>query len=136
MADVYTAGKRTEIMSRIRGRDTRPARTVRSVLHAMGFRYRLCAPDLPGRPDLVLRRLWTVVFVHGCYWHGHECPKGRSKPKTNIQFWSKKIADNIARDEKTTAELRSRGWRVLVVWECETKDIERLKCLLTRVFCV
>src|SRR5580658_6010583 len=111
MADIYSSAKRAEIMSRIRGRDTRPERTVRSVLHRLGFRFRLNVSDLPGRPDVVLRRLRTVVFVHGCYWHGHDCSKGRSKAKTNAEFWKKKTADNRNRDAKNLALLKSQGWR-------------------------
>jgi DNA mismatch endonuclease (patch repair protein) len=127
MADIYSSAKRAEIMSRVRGRDTRPERTVRSVLHGLGLRFRLNVSDLPGRRDVVLRRLRTVVFVHGCYWHGHDCSKGRSKAKTNAEFWNKKIADNRNRDAKNLALLKTQGWRTVVVWECETNNLARLR---------
>jgi len=123
-------------MSRIRGRDTKPEKIVRSVLHRLGFRFRLVAADLPGRPDIVLRRRRTVVFVNGCYWHGHDCAKGRSRAKANAAFWAKKIGDNVDRDRKNLATLSSQGWRVLVVWECETKDIDKFSSKLAEELCV
>lgn len=127
MADIYSSAKRGEIMSRVRSRDTRPERTVRSVLHRLGFRFRLNVSDLPGRTDLVFRRLRAVVFVHGCYWRGHDCPKGRSKAKTNAEFWEKKIADNRSRDARNLALLKTQRWRTVVVWECETRNLIRLR---------
>ena len=136
MADIYSQEKRSTIMSRIRGRDTKPEKIVRSVLHRLGFRFRLVAADLPGRPDIVLRRRRTVVFVNGCYWHGHDCAKGRSRAKANAAFWAKKIGDNVDRDRKNLATLSSQGWRVLVVWECETKDIDKFSSKLAEELCV
>jgi DNA mismatch endonuclease (patch repair protein) len=127
MADIYTKEKRSEIMSRVRSRDTRPEGIVRSVIHRLGLRFRLAVGDLPGRPDVVLRRLKTVVFVNGCYWHGHDCSKGRSKAKTNVAFWAKKISDNVARDRRTFSRIKDQGWRILVVWECQTKNVEKLR---------
>jgi DNA mismatch endonuclease (patch repair protein) len=134
MTDIYSSAKRAEIMSHIRGRDTQLERTIRSVLHGLGLRFRLTVSDLPGRPDLVFRRLGTVVFANGCYWHGHDCPKGRSRAKTNAGFWAGKLAENRKRDAKNLALLKSRGWRTVIVWECETKDIERLRSSLARKF--
>ena len=134
MTDIYSSAKRAEIMSRIRSRNTRLEKTVRSVLHGLGLRFRLTVSDLPGRPDLVFRRLNTVVFAHGCYWHGHDCSKGRSKAKTNAAFWARKIGENRNRDAKNLALLKSQGWRTVVVWECETKDIERLRSALAKEF--
>jgi DNA mismatch endonuclease (patch repair protein) len=121
MTDIYSSAKRAEIMSRIRGRDTQLERAIR-----------LTVSDLPGRPDLVFRRLGTVVFAHGC--HGHDRPKGRSRAKTNAGFWARKLAENRKRDAKNMALLKSQGWRTVIVWECETKDIERLRSSLARKF--
>jgi DNA mismatch endonuclease (patch repair protein) len=134
MADIYSQEKRSTIMSRIRSRDTKPEKIVRSVLHGLGLRFRLVASDLPGRPDIVLRSRRTVVFVNGCYWHGHECAKGRSRAEANKAFWAKKIGDNVDRDRRNLAALSGQGWRALVVWECETKDIERLSSKLAEEF--
>lgn len=131
MVDIYTKAKRSEIMARVRSRSTRPEILVRRVVHGLGFRFRLASSrELLGKPDLVLGRLKTVLFVHGCFWHGHDCAKGRSKPKTNAAFWSKKIGDNVERDYRTVAALQAQGWRVAIIWECQTKDIDRLRSLL------
>src|SRR5947209_2120933 len=126
MTDIYSQEKRSAIMSRIRNRDTQPERIVRAALHRLGLRFRLVASDLPGKPDIVLRSRRTVVFVNGCYWHGHECAKGMSRARANAEFWAKKIGDNVSRDAKNNSLLTDQGWRVVVVWECETKDIEKL----------
>ena len=130
MADIYTKEKRSAIMASVRSRDTAPERAVRRIVHRLGFRFRLSPSDLPGQPDIVLRRIKTVVFVNGCYWHGHNCPKGRSKAKTNSMFWAKKITDNIARDQRTFRRIRNLGWKALVVWECQTKDAHKLQSFL------
>jgi DNA mismatch endonuclease (patch repair protein) len=135
MTDIYPQEKRSAIMARIRGRDTKPERIVRSILHGLGLRFRLTASDLPGRPDIVLRSWRTVVFVNGCYWHRHECSKGRSKAKANAAFWVKKIDDNVGRDRRNLNALHRLGWQVVVVWECETKDIEKLRSKLAEEFC-
>lgn len=123
-------------MSRIRSRDTQPEKIVRATLHRLGLRFRLVVSDLPGRPDIVLRSRRTVVFVNGCYWHGHECAKGRSRAQANAEFWAKKIRDNVSRDLKNYGLLSGQGWRVVVVWECETKDIVKLDSKLAEEFCV
>lgn len=113
-------------MSRIRSRDTSPECAVRSMLHRLGYRFRLHSRRLPGRPDVVLPRYGTVVFVHGCFWHRHnDCPYAYM-PKSRTEFWSRKFTDNIARDRRATVQLRNAGWRVLVVWECELRDLDRL----------
>jgi DNA mismatch endonuclease (patch repair protein) len=112
-------------MSRIRSRDTIPERTVRSLLHRMGFRFRLHS-RLPGRPDIVLARCRTVILVHGCFWHRHETCQFAYKPKTRKRFWRSKFSANIARDRVVQADLRKQGWRVVVVWECELRNMERL----------
>jgi len=118
MADVFDRGRRSDIMRQIRSSDTQPELVVRSYLHRAGFRFRLHAKQLPGKPDIVLPRLKTVIEVHGCLWHGHKnCRRGR-RPKSNIDYWNRKIDGNIARDTANAKLLRKIGWRRLVVWEC------------------
>lgn len=114
-------------MAAIRGRDTKPELVVRRLLHRLGFRYRLHARDLPGRPDVVFRSRRKVIFVHGCYWHVHSCRHGRVVPKTNAAFWSAKRAGNVRRDIDAAAKLADAGWRTLTVWECEVRDIDALR---------
>ena len=109
MTDIYSQEKRSAIMSRIRSRDTQPEKIVRAALHRLGLRFRLVASDLPGKPDIVLRSRRTVVFVNGCYWHGHECAKGRSRAQANAEFWAKKIGDNVSRDLKNHGLLSGQG---------------------------
>jgi DNA mismatch endonuclease (patch repair protein) len=119
-------------MSRVRGRDTAPELYVRHALHAAGFRYRLHRRDLPGRPDIVLPGLNTVVFVHGCFWHGHECPRGR-RPSSNSAFWTDKLDRNLSRDRDAAAALVKSGWVVRTVWECQVaEDTRRLLQQLVR----
>ena len=114
-------------MSRIQGRDTAPELRVRRILHAAGLRYRLHGKDLPGKPDLVFKRAKTVVFVHGCFWHMHRCKYGKPAPATNQDFWAQKRRSNVERDRRNRAQLRSDGWRVFEVWECETRDPQKLR---------
>ena len=111
-------------MSRIRSGNTKPEKSVRSILHGLGYRFRLHRKDLPGKPDIVLAKYNSVIFVHGCFWHRHKDCKNASIPKTKKKFWEKKFKTNIERDIKVKNELKSNGWRVLVVWECELTDIE------------
>ncbi|MEW4345162.1 very short patch repair endonuclease [Pseudomonas paraeruginosa] len=125
MADVLTAEQRQLNMSRIRGRDTKPEMFIRRGLHARGFRYQLQDRKLPGRPDLVFPRYHAVIFVHGCFWHGHNCPMFKL-PETRQEFWATKIASNRARDERTTAALLELGWRVANVWECSIRGPAKL----------
>jgi len=126
MTDPFSKEKRSWIMSRVKGRDTKPEMVVRSVVHRMGFRFRVHRRDLPGNPDVVLPRYHKVIFVHGCFWHGHRgCPRSK-RPTTNEEFWSKKLDGNIKRDHRYRRQLRKMGWRVLVVWECETRKPEKL----------
>lgn len=134
MTDVFTPEARSLVMSRIRGRDTKPEKVVRSMMHYMGLRFRLHDVKLPGRPDLVLRRLRAVVFVHGCFWHGHEGCARAGRPHSHELFWAKKLDGNKRRDSDVLNLLERAGWRVLVVWECETKSPERLHAILTRFF--
>jgi DNA mismatch endonuclease (patch repair protein) len=126
MTDVFSNEKRSWVMSRVRGKDTSPELKVRSLAHRLGYRFRLHRKYLPGKPDLVFSSRKKVVFVHGCFWHGHDCARGKRTPKTNSKYWIEKIRKNIERDTKNQAELTSLGWNVLVVWECETKDLDEL----------
>jgi len=121
MADVLTPAQRAYNMSRIRGKDTSPEMFVRRLVHRLGFRYRLHSSKLPGKPDLVFVSRRKVIFVHGCYWHMHDCAYGRVKPKTNAEFWQKKRDANTGRDRRNIAALAAEGWRVLIVWECSTR---------------
>lgn len=124
MADVHTPEQRRHNMRRVRGRDTEPEMLLRRGLHGRGFRYRLHQRTLPGRPDLVFPRYHAVIFVHGCFWHGHDCPLFRW-PATRREFWEKKIGDNRARDARAIEALQNEGWRVLIVWECALRGPAR-----------
>lgn len=124
---MLTPEQRSRNMRAIKGRDTTPELTVRRLLHAMGYRFRLQRRDLPGRPDIVLPRHRVAVFVHGCFWHRHRCRYGCVEPATRPEFWRAKFAANVARDRRAVRALRRAGWRVLVVWECQTRDMERLR---------
>ena len=115
-----TPEQRQHCMSAIRGKDTKPEMVVRRMVRAMGFRYRLHNKNLPGKPDLVFPRLKKVIFVHGCFWHMHNCKYGRVKPKTNIIFWREKREKTSERDKKNIGQLQDLGWEVLIIWECET----------------
>jgi DNA mismatch endonuclease (patch repair protein) len=127
LADIVDPVKRSEMMAGIRSKNTRPELVVRKTLHALGYRFRLHRKDLPGKPDVVLPKWGTVVFVHGCFWHGHErCPQFRL-PKSKTTFWSNKIAANQRRDNIVKTELLSKGWRIIEVWECAIKGPRRLK---------
>ena len=130
--DVLTPEQRSYGMSRIRGRDTKPELAVRHLVHAMGYRFRLHRRDLPGRPDIVLPRHRKVIEVRGCWWHGHSCRYGRPKARTNAKFWQRKLSGNVERDRRNARALRRSGWRILVVWECQTRDSERLLLRLER----
>lgn len=131
--DRLTKQRRSWNMSRIRGVNTKPEIRVRSMLHHMGYRFRLHRKDLPGKPDIVLPKYETVVFVHGCFWHRHPGCRFAYTPKSRVKFWSKKFARNVERHNEVEAELKTQGWRVAVVWECETKDEDVLYELLTKV---
>ena len=133
MTDVYDAAKRSAVMARVKGRDTGPECRVRRLLWALGARYRLHVRDLPGAPDIVMRRRKLVVFVHGCFWHGHDCPRGARVPKANREYWVAKVDRNRARDIRSTEALRAAGWRVATIWECEMKDTEALRGRLARL---
>lgn len=119
MSDFLTPSERSERMSRIGSKDTKPELALRKVLHGLGLRYRLHGYDLPGKPDIIFPRYRVVVFVHGCFWRRHARCKIATMPKSNISFWERKFNNNIARDTRVAAELESLGWHVFVVWECE-----------------
>src|SRR5688572_14095516 len=121
MADVLTPQQRRFNMSRIRNRDTRPEMIVRSIVHRLGFRYRLHKKDLPGKPDVVLVRHRKIIDVHGCFFHMHKCRYGRVVPATNATFWQTKRLSNVERDRRNLRTLRREGWNVMIVWECETR---------------
>jgi DNA mismatch endonuclease (patch repair protein) len=125
MVDRLTPDQRRFNMSRVRSEDTRPEMTVRRLVHSLGFRYRLHRRDLPGKPDIVLPRYRAVIFVHGCFWHGHDCSLFRM-PATRAEFWATKIAANRRRDAAAVAALDGAGWRSLLVWECALRGRDRL----------
>ena len=122
-------------MGRVKGQNTRPEKLVRSLLHRMGYRFRIQRADLPGRPDIVLPKYHAVIFVHGCYWHRHDCPNGKRLPKTRLDFWLPKLEGNRLRDVKNQEKLVQMGWKVLILWECMLKDKiflqEKILCFLT-----
>lgn len=118
--------ERSYLMSRVGPKDTKPEMVVRRALHALGYRFRLHRKDLAGRPDIVLPRYRTAIFVHGCFWHRHPGCRKASTPKTRVEFWQDKFTANIARDERNVAALEADGWSVLTVWECETKAMDSL----------
>ena len=136
MADVHDKATRSFNMSRIKGKNTKPEMLVRKFLHAKGYRYKLHDKKLPGKPDIVLPKYRTVVFVHGCFWHGHNNCKYFVVPKTRTQWWTDKINGNKANDEKATKALKKDGWKIITVWECELKPakVEKtLKSLLKKL---
>jgi DNA mismatch endonuclease (patch repair protein) len=133
MVDRISQKHRSWNMSRIRGRDTAPELRVRSLLHRLGFRFRLHPQTLPGKPDIVLAKHRTIVLVHGCFWHRHAGCRYAYRPKSNVVFWNRKFSQNQARDEQLVKELRSLGWRTIVVWECQTHRPAALKDRLRRL---
>lgn len=124
--DTLSEERRSWNMSRIRSRNTKPEVFVRSLLHRMGYRFRLHVSSLPGTPDLVLPRYKTVIFVHGCFWHRHSGCKYSYTPKSRIEFWKRKFEKNIEADKRAVEELKELGWSVFVIWECELADTETL----------
>ena len=121
-------------MRAVRSRDTKPEMIVRRLLHRLGYRYRLHRKDLPGTPDIVFGPRRKVIFVHGCFWHGHSCPRGARLPATNVDYWRRKIDRNVTRHAKQTEQLRAAGWATLVIWECQTAPeqalLERLRAFM------
>lgn len=121
---------RSRIMRAVKGTDTSPEMAVRRLVHAMGYRFRLHRQELPGKPDLVFPCLRKVIFVHGCFWHGHNCPRGARMPVHNRDYWQAKIARNVARDKLELRRLRALGWKCLVIWECEIRDLRRIQAAI------
>lgn len=132
MTDVFTAQKRTTIMRAIRGTDTKPECLVRRLVHGLGYRFRLHVRQLPGNPDLVFPARRKIVFVHGCFWHRHQCRRGQSTPKTRTVFWQEKLESNKRRDDKNRRKLYRLGWSAIAVWECQTAPKKR-EALMTRL---
>lgn len=126
MTDTLTPKKRSWTMSRIRSKNTKPEVLVRSILHRLGFRFRLNGKGFPGNPDIVLRKYKTVIFVNGCFWHRHENCRKSTLPKTNTEFWQNKLDRNVSRDKLNLVNIAASGWNAVVVWECELKDKEKL----------
>ena len=125
--DTVSPEKRSWVMSRVRGKNTRPEMVVRSLLHALGYRFRLHRKDLPGNPDIILPKYRVVIFVHGCFWHQHNCRHGQRLPSSNQAYWLTKLSKNRGRDIQNTAKLTGLGWAVLIVWECMLRDIAKLE---------
>ncbi len=132
MTDAFDAEKRSAVMRAVKSRDTDPELKVRRAAHKSGLRFRLRRDDLPGKPDLVFPARRIALFVHGCFWHGHDCPRGARVPQANRAYWLAKIGRNVARDRRNLADLRKLGWKPAVIWECETVDAARLSRLLAR----
>jgi DNA mismatch endonuclease (patch repair protein) len=132
VTDVFSPEKRSQVMRRVKGRDTTPELRVRKLLTRMGLRYRLHRKDLPGNPDIVMPGRRLAVFVHGCFWHGHDCARGARAPKANADYWQAKIGRNRARDARTAEALDALGWRPVTLWECELKDEAALEARLRR----
>ena len=129
-ADIFSEEQRSYIMSRVSSKNTKPELYVRSFLHGQGLRFRIHRKDLPGKPDLVLPRYRTAIFVHGCFWHRHEGCSRATAPSTRIDFWNRKFSRNVERDSESQSALKQEGWNVLVIWECELSTIDkRAKCL-------
>lgn len=130
MTDVLTTEQRSFNMSRIKGRNTKPELAVRSLVHRMGYRYRLHCKELPGKPDLVFPRLRKIILVHGCFWHMHRCSYGTVVPQTNSEFWNDKRQGNVRRDRETIAVLKKNDWKVKVIWECQIRKASLLNKVL------
>ncbi|MCC7237694.1 MAG: DNA mismatch endonuclease Vsr [Bryobacterales bacterium] len=123
--DVFSPRKRSAVMRMVKSRDTAPELSVRKLIRDLGFRYRLHRKDLPGCPDIVLSKLHAVIFVHGCFWHQHRCKAGAA-PTSRRAYWDAKLQGNVRRDRRNWKLLRNSGWKVLIIWECEIREIERL----------
>ena len=130
--DMLTEAERSKQMSLVRAKNSKPELLVRRLVHRLGYRFRLHRRDLPGKPDLVFPARRKIIFVHGCFWHGHECRLGRRRPKSRLDYWIPKITRNNQRDQKTLRKLRGMRWKCLVLWECQLRDIEKLTIQITR----
>lgn len=125
--DTFSAALRSEVMRRVRSKDTGPEMSVRRLVHGMGFRYRVHRRDLPGNPDLVFPGLKKIIFVHGCFWHSHACSAGRNRPSSHRAYWLPKLERNRSRDLKNRRKLRGLGWEVMTIWECQLKRAEKIR---------
>jgi DNA mismatch endonuclease (patch repair protein) len=132
MSDHLSKIQRSANMRAVRGRNTRPEIRIRQMLHGLGYRFRLHQSDLPGKPDIVLPRLRKAIYVHGCFWHQHKGCRRATVPQSNRAFWRKKLSRNAVRDSKQLSLIRKRGWRAMVVWECQLKREDRLKSTIER----
>ena len=119
--------ERSAIMARVKSKDTGPEMAVRRHAFSLGYRYRLHVAKLPGKPDMVFTGRHKLIFIHGCFWHGHDCHAGRNRPASNVAYWSAKLERNAARDRENLRCLKAAGWELLVIWECETRDAVKLK---------
>ena len=132
MSDIFSQTKRSDIMSKISSKDTKPEILVRKFLFSKGFRYRINVKTLPGKPDIVLPKYKTIIFVNGCFWHGHNCKKGKL-PSSNTDFWKEKISNNKSRDAKNSDLLVKRGWKVIIIWQCEISKIDNRTKILNKL---
>ncbi|MHB1687810.1 MAG: very short patch repair endonuclease [Ignavibacteriaceae bacterium] len=125
--DIWDKEKRSDVMRKIKGKNTKPELILRSALFKQGYRFRIHKKDLPGKPDVFLPKYKTIIFVHGCFWHYHKnCPEGRI-PSTNSKFWKEKLEKNVVKDKRHNSQLRKLGWKVIIVWECEVeKKLEKI----------
>jgi len=130
--DCFTPQKRKEVMASIGSKDSIPEVKVRKRLHALGFRFRLHSNKLAGKPDIVLPKYRSIIFVHGCFWHKHNCKRGTT-PKSNLEYWDKKLDRNVERFKEASMELRKQNWKILVIWECEVKDLENIDKLANQM---
>ena len=134
MTDSFSKDVRSRMMSKIRSKDTKPEKIVRSLMHSLGLRFRLHDSKLPGSPDLVMKKFRTVVYVHGCFWHSHPGCKYATRPKSNLDYWDGKLKNNVERDKLNQKEITAMGWRSIILWECETKYLEMLQRKLETYF--
>jgi DNA mismatch endonuclease (patch repair protein) len=134
--DIFSKSKRSEIMAKVSGKDTKPEILVRKFLFSKGFRYRKNVKELPGKPDIVLPKYKAIIFIHGCFWHGHENCEAAELPTSNVEYWKKKVSSNKARDFQHIQQLQILGWNIITIWECELKvknKDNRLKLLLAEI---
>lgn len=132
--DTISAKQRSWVMAQVKGRDTKPEKIVRSLLHRLGYRFRIQRADLPGKPDIVLPKYRTAIFVHGCFWHCHAGCKRARVPSSNNEYWVQKLSKNASRDARNRALLETLGWNVFIIWECELKNMELLQTRLAAFF--
>ena len=132
--DKFGPSQRSKVMSHVRGKDTQPERRVRAIAHELGLRFRLHRRDLKGTPDLVFPKHKVALFVHGCFWHQHPGCKRATMPHSRNEFWRTKLARNMERDNQAVLQLKSEGWQVEIIWECETKSVDQLKTRLSKIF--